>query len=307
MPFPDPIPGILPFGTVTLVAGAPHAGKTTLLADWCRSWRDGTPILGKPTHRPTGLYYLTVDRGWDSYAPIFADAGYPEIPHYSIVDDDTVSLLDFSKPFQAFELFKRSLDCLAPLPGGHVIVDPVSPIFIRGDQNRSRDVATSLVAFARRCKEYQINLTLTAHFGKQRIDPKEQYVDPEDRISGSGSFSGYSHTQVYLIKPSPPKQPYTLLGWHPRHGPPEEFKLVKGPGGRFQPYTEEQGETSRDLAVLEAFPLPGVLVGFAELKTTIQIATGFSPATIKRALDVLIKDRRVLRMGRGAYTRVKLS
>lgn len=306
--FPDPIPEILPFGTVTLFAGAPAVGKTTMLAEWCRAWRDGSPINGYPTTRPTQLFYITGDRPWAEYAPMFAAVGFPEIEHYALVEDNTVSLADLRNPHKSHETFNTILDRLPLKPGAHVFIDPVSPLFITGDPNRQRDVAVSMIGFSRRCHERQINLTCTVHFGKQKADPKQQYARPQDRIAGSTSFAGFSCTQVYLCDPAGPKQPYYLMGWNPRHHAAEEFKFTRDKTGLFVPYTgkaEEPAAPESLEQVCRCFPTAPEQITLEALVMQAQIQHGLSRPTVKRALSTLIQAQRVLRMGRGQYRRVR--
>lgn len=307
--FPDPIPGILPFGTVTVFAGAPGAGKTTLLADWCRSWRDGLPILGHATTRPTAFAYICGDRRWASYAPMFEAVGFADIPHYVLAEDASISLADLRKPFKAHDRFDKALDALQVVPGTIVLVDPAAPLYITGDTNRTCDVASSLIGFSRRCSEREITILATAHFSKQKADPRQRYLRPQDRISGSTSFAGFSDTQIYLIDAEPPKQPYSTLGWVPRHGAPQEFKLVRDPEtGLFVPFDAERHDTGAEetlQALLSVFPAPPDRIGLDALLDAAKTAQKLSRAKLFRLLQALIQQGRVLRMGRGKYRLIK--
>jgi len=303
-PFPDPIPGIIPFGTVTLFAGAPAVGKTTMLAEWCQRWRDGKTICGHPTHPPTAFCYITGDRPWSEYQPMFDAVGFRDIPHYAVVEDTSISLADLRAPFKAAETFSKILDRLNIPPGAHVFVDPISPLFVTGDPNRQRDVAVSMIGFSRRCYERQINLTCTVHFGKQKADPKQRYARPQDRIAGSTSFAGFSCTQIYFCDPELPKQPYSLLGWNPRHHAPEDFKFVRNAEGLFIPYQGGDvllGPEASLEAVLKALPPSPHDVSLETVVADVHVHSGYSRATVKRALQTLIREGRALRMGRGRY------
>src|SRR5229473_2041526 len=89
-PYPDPLPGIIPFGSICLMSGASGVGKTILKAGWFRQWIEGGTILGVQSNRPTALYYLVVDRPWHpSYATTFTAAGIKpgEIEIYALLDD----------------------------------------------------------------------------------------------------------------------------------------------------------------------------------------------------------------------------
>lgn len=300
--FPDPIPGIIPFGTLTIVAGAPGVGKTAMLAEWIRRWQAGRTICEKPTNKPLGgFYFLAADRQWQSHQIWFDAVGYPNIPHYSVADDPTYSLERLKAANMAFTCFEDCLKKLAPPPGAHLIVDPVSPLFIQGDPNRARDVATSLLRFSRACQQYKINITCTAHFGKQKADQKEQYARPQDRIAGSGAFSGFSDTQVYLIDPLPPKQPYHILGWVPRHAAPEEFHFKREEtNGLFIPY-EHYTEANQTDAVLTCVPYEPLAM--EALVKRVHEQLGYSVRTTERYLKQLVADGRVTKVRRGVYQR----
>lgn len=306
--FLDPIPGIIPFGTVTIFAGAPGVGKTAMLADWIVRWRDGRPIWGHPTNPPTQFCYLAADRQWASHQQWFNRAGYPDIPRYSVADDVRFNLDELLKPYNALDLFRRSLDKAnngaPPIPGAHVFVDPVSPVFIAGNPNSSRDVARTLLNMSRECQQRQINITCAAHFAKQLADATSRYARPQDRISGSGAFSGFSDTQIYLIDPELPKSPFHVLGWNPRLSMPEEFTCVRDPKtGLFMPF-DIVNEDATSSEILDCFELMGPSeIGAIRERA---ISKGHSRATVTRALSKLLDERRIVKLGRGRYQRVQV-
>lgn len=308
-PFPDPIPGIIPFGTITIFAGAPGVGKTAMLADWIARWRDGRRIWGHETHAPTQFCYLAADRQWASHQQWFNRVGYPDIPRYSLADDPFFDLKELLKPYNALDLFRRALDKVnngtPPAQGAHVFVDPVSPVFIAGSPNNSRDVARTLLGMSRECQQRKINLTCAAHFGKQPADKNSRYARPQDRIAGSTAFSGFSDTQVYLIDPELPDHPWHVLGWNPRLSRPEEFVCTRdNESGLFIPYDViQEDETASQ--VLDQFDATGPTSLSVIVERTLQ-QHGYSRATVKRAMDRLIEQGRVCKMGRGKYQRVKV-
>lgn len=304
-PFPDPIPGIIPFGTLTLFAGAPGVGKTAMLADWCARWRDGRTICGKATNRPTGFYYLAADRQWKSHQQWFDAVGFSDIIHYSIADDLLYDLAKIQKSFNAIVCFEEAVRRLNPIPGSHLFVDPASPLFIAGDPNRARDVAASLLRFSRVAQQLQICITCTAHFGKQKGDPREQYVRPQDRIAGSGAFAGFSDTQIYLVDPLPPDQAYHILGWVPRHGPSEEFHFTRNDQGLFVPYQAyaEQEQTELILECVPYEPTSTIVI----IRTVQDAHPDYPVRTIERKLTILLKEHRIHKVRRGVYVRTKPS
>lgn len=306
--FPDPIPGIMPFGTLTVFAGAAGAGKTTMIADWVGRWRTGRTIWYRPTNPPTDFAVISMDRAWNTNQQIFAKAGYPDIPHYALAEDDHFDHAELMKPYDALNLFHRLLDVcyngVPPPPGAHVIVDPAVPLLIAGNPNAARDVARSLLGFTREAKQRQITLTALAHFGKQSGDNTTRYTRPQDRIAGSGAFAGFSDTQMYLCAAEPPEQPYQLFGWVPRLAPPDEFPCVFDPAtGLFIPYDlVKEDLTSGNVFECLVETGPSTL---AEIKQTAFDKFGYSAATVKRSIQKLTRDGRVVRLRHGVYTRVK--
>lgn len=309
--FLDPIPGVIPFGTVTIFAGAAGVGKTAMLAEWIVRSRASRPIWGHASNPATAYCYIAADRQWASHQRWLDLVGYSDIPRYSLADDPTFDLNTLHNPKTALALLPYALDRAfngAPCPeGAHVIIDPISPIFIAGNPNSSRDVARTLLGLSRECQQRQINITCTAHFAKQASNPQERYQRPQDRIAGSGAFAGFSDTQIYLVDPEPPNQPWHLLGWVPRHNKPEEFTCTRDEHGLFTPYDvmREDEVASQIWDVLESR-------GTANYLTTADIVNaafqnhGHSRSTVKRALDRLKSQGRAVTVGRGKWTSTRI-
>jgi AAA domain-containing protein len=299
--FPDPIPGIIPFGTVTLFAGASGSGKSTMLDEWMVRWRDGRPICGQMTNRPTALYLLTADRPWaDDHEHWFRLLEWPEVPYYALAEHALHATLRHQ--LAAHKLFVHCLDQLQPIPGSHVIVDPITPLFIAGNPNEQRPVAWTLLDMSRICVDRQINITCSAYFGKQKADKKDQYARPIDRIAGSGAFAGYSHCQVYITEPEPPEQPYYALGWKPRHGPEAEFSFVRNAQGLFVPF-ELYDELNKREAIYHCVPESDATA--QEILQRIKGKTGLSIPQGERYLRELLRDSRIVKVRRGVYRRAK--
>lgn len=303
--FQDPIPGIVPFGTITIFAGAPGVGKTAMIAEWYARLRDGRPIWGRETNCPTGFAYIASDRQWASHQQWFDAVGMSDIPHYSLADDPHLDLKDVTED-KALALFHDALQSCnngePPIPGSLVTVDPVSPLFIAGSPNNSRHVAKTLIAMSREARSFQVTLIAVGHFGKQSADRNARYQRPQDRIAGSGAFSGFSDTQMYLCDPEPPDHPYHMFGWNPRHQPPQDFPCVRHDNGLFVPYDVMQ-EDATAAQVYDCLGETGE-TKVALIRDRAFTRHSLSPRTVTRALERLLQDRRIARVRRGVYVRI---
>lgn len=307
--FRDPIPKILPFGTVNLFSGAPGSGKTILLADWCARMRDARTICRHPTHPPTAFAYLAADRGWETFDAAFTAAGFPHIPRYCLADDHTNDPRKWRER-TAFDLFLTCLDKLNPPPGAFVIVDPISPLFIAGDQNRSRDVAVSLHWFRRIAQLKQITLLCCMNVSKPRVEPEIKRA--RDRASGSMAFGAHCDTQLSLDVDDDNVR--TLI-WSPRRAAEETFRFAFDPDTElFVPAETSQGlrdtdpDATRDRPthVLALFPAHEP-IHFDDL---LQLAIGalqISRATLHRDLTTLRERQLIEQPSHGLYQRRKLA
>src|SRR5262245_52380602 len=82
VPLPHPIPCVIDFGTVVVLAGAPGVGRRTLMAEWCVRWQQRRTICGYQTNPPTGVYYLSADRGGHSTRKLFDAQGFTSFTYY---------------------------------------------------------------------------------------------------------------------------------------------------------------------------------------------------------------------------------
>src|SRR3990167_5965857 len=61
--FPDPLPGVLDFGTLNMLSGASGVGKTCLLSTLLVQLRDGGRIFGRQATPPPAIGMVCADRG----------------------------------------------------------------------------------------------------------------------------------------------------------------------------------------------------------------------------------------------------
>lgn len=312
--FPDPIPGILPFGSVNLFGGASGVGKTTMGAPLAAALRSGTEYFGRPTNPPTGIYYLAADRDWRTYGTKFTAARYPDIPHYALPDDPT-EIPKARAPRSQFDLFERCMRKLDPSPGGFVFVDPIAPTFIRGDQNRAWDAATAMHHFRWVARAYHVTLLCFSNVVKERTDAG--FTRARDRISGSGAFGAYSDTQWYLLNGQSPMT--RIFGWAPREEAEVEYvvrfnadtilyEYESGPWDVGDAYSHSDGEElGREQELLEGIAIsPQQTSVEAILRYAAALPQPLSRRACYRYLTVLVDQLRVIRStirGQGLYTR----
>jgi hypothetical protein len=284
---------------LTIFAGAAGVGKTVMLSEMFARIRDGRPVWGHPTHPPTAFYYIAADRPWfPTFHDTFNCAGFPEISHYSLADDPDQNPGNWTER-TAFLLLETILaDKVQPLPGSLIAIDPAYPLFIKGDQNKARDVAVSLHVYRRLMAAFSCTFVCCSNVTKERTD--STFTRPQDRISGSGAFSAYSDTQIYLMDRKGEGYPQ-IFGWTPRRAAAEEFKVEFDPVTKlFIPYLGElEADDPETLPLLEEkvkevyrlVPLFPGEIDTTELEDLAKDHLSISRATLHRYLKVLESHR----------------
>jgi hypothetical protein len=312
VPFPDPIPGIIPFGSLVLLVGPPKCGKTALLASWLARWRDGKTICGQPTHRPADLGIVTTDHKWALNQGVwFSRAGFPDIPHVSLRDDPTITWRKTLRTLNgATDLLRASLHKLNLRPGGLVAID-VAGVFVSNRLNDYNDVLAGMGTVSQILDSLQLTGICVGHMGKQRADPKERYLRPHERILGSGAQIGFSDTTMYLLGPQDTGEPYHTFGWLPTHAPEGEFKFRQNDQGLFVPYDGHVGPTPpldpRLVAVVAAFPPPPETLKTAQLVALIAQSCQVEETQAKERIGELLASGRIVRPRYGRYALARVS
>jgi hypothetical protein len=307
-PFPDPIQGLLRFRTVNCFSGASGAGKTVFISEFCYRMEEGRTIFGHATNRPTGYYVLAADRDWDTYQETFANVGLSDIPHYTLAEDDEEHPERWSVN-DAFAMFDRGVNKLNPPPGALLIVDPVAPLYIKGDENRGRPVATSIHYYRRVARKRQLTLICSASVGKPRVE--ETYKRRRDKISGSGAFNAYSDTSFNIDVESDDETVPRTVSWQSRRDGGWEGQFIFDKATMlFVPYRGLQNigtdpETDRPMQVAELLPEDGTPISRQDWYALAGPKFKISLATFKRDIAELLTREQIHQDSWGHYLRRK--
>lgn len=307
-PHTDPIPDILPHGSIATLSGASGVGKTALVAGWIRAWQSGGLINGHQTNTPIQIGMLAVDRPWRDHARWFAKAGCDPFAYYALRDDTSFNWNRFRDWKQVPQIFAECVDRIGLAPGSLLIVDPL-PLFIPGRLNEYKDVAIGLALLDHELKLRQLSMLGIFHVGKQRGDAKQNYQRPQDRILGSGGQIGYSETAMYLLSPGETGNAYYEVGWVPHQIREEAFKLQRDEEGLFVPYDEAEGMRSSadDLERAIGVFRPDRQHPAAWLVASIMQAAGVKDRRAKELLAQLCKANRVQKVKHGYYQLIQPS
>jgi hypothetical protein len=298
----DLIPEYLPGGGISILAGAPNLGKTAFLAGLLRDLQLGRPIFGRQPRRvPMG--FVNADRGWKRGAGMWLKrAGVQPLPIYSLSDDPDHKPKTMRRKFDRVDMLLGFIDRLKLPPDSLIIVDPVSP-FLGGnllDYDTCMVACGELRAYLR---DRQYTLLGTAHSGKLKADKRERYVRTSDQILGSTAIAGFTDAVLHLASPEELGKGYYALAWHPHGAKPETYLMDRDEQGLFVPWTGADVETLA--RVVSLFPDDGTTLAFGQLVERAE-ALPLSRRTVKNALDKLIEQGRVERVGHGEYRRVVL-
>jgi hypothetical protein len=305
--YPDPIPGVIPFGSICTFAGPAGLGKTAMYAQWTARWRDGKTICGHATNRPTEIGLLVGDRRWQSHRQWFDAVGYSEIRHHSLRDADGFNWINLlGKIGDLPDHFARELDKLELPPGGLVVVDPL-PLWLPGTMDYKR-IAVGIGLLDTIIRPRDLTMLGVFHTHKISADAKDRVLRPQDRILGSAAQLGYSDTSIYMMGPEELGKPYFGLGWIPHNAPSETFKFIRKGNGLFAKYTglEDVGtnaEDERQQAIYANIPDDGIRV--RDLIDWAMSTFDKSERTVYNDLKALTENMRVTRDEQGYIFRRK--
>lgn len=292
----------IPFQQVSILAGASGAGKSTLLTQEVAAWAKGEPFTGIINWPPNieRIAYLVADRTKDEIEGRFTDLGVgsERIELYGIQDDLTFNLNLLNEPDKAL----RGAVGRFSKPFQMLVIDPIA-IFIDENTNDFRKVAISLLKMGRFAIERGITILATHHATKQRTD--FSFKRPQDRISGSGAFQGFSGTQMVLIEGMEDGAAYDTL-WVKSHTlPPMSSQLTRGEKGLFVSHHSKEQAEGGDYAKFEQF---------VSTLTTVTPITSFhawgdsnnlSHPTIFRWITRMVSENKLKKTSRGLYERVE--
>jgi RecA-family ATPase len=217
---------ILPMKQFSILAGASGAGKTTLLLQAWLAHESGEDFPIQFDKAITSVGIIITDRTKGEVEDRIRTLGIKHAEVYGLADDPTLplSLLDrtdqlFSEAFKRFEHKHRLY-----------FIDPIM-LFMEGSSIDYKQVARSLIRFNRFVVQHDICMVGTHHATKARSDFR--FHRPQDRISGSAAFQGYSGTQMVLIEGLEDNNDYDQLVLVPHTSPKEEFRLVRREDGYF--------------------------------------------------------------------------
>lgn len=251
------IEGLLPARQVHIMAGASGSGKTDLLLQYLSEIQQSQPFFNHTVNPGNRIAYIGTDRPIEEYEEKFILRSIPKnFPICSVVTQSDFRPRDIAQPHKRIPTLKRLVDGLrATDPTVSVIVlDPLST-FLPSKLGDYHLVADALIEMTRFCADENLTILGTHHATK--LKPDTAFKRPQDRILGSAALLGYSGTHMFLTSPeeSPDDDFYTLT-LVPHNYPPESYKLLRDPLGRFQIVTAADAVAREASKSPDFLPIP---------------------------------------------------
>lgn len=290
----DLVEHLLPLHEVSIIAGASGAGKTSIIMQLFHALQTGTPFFGMASKPGLKIGYIASDRGGDSlsYWANIMDVDMTQIPTISLIKDDTVNLNHLEKnPMNLLiSLIKRLLPC------DLLVIDPMI-IFFGCDTKSYTANAQRLIYLNRVAHLHHVTILGTHHAVKARTD--FGYRRPQDRISGTGAFLGYSSTQIFLDTPEESGTDHHTLHIVSHTAPPREIPLVRDDRGIFIYHEAKSEEVQIAEHILSAIPTTSS-ISTAEL--ILKLGSAIPKRTVELYLSRLKRDGLVSQPAHGRYS-----
>lgn len=283
------VEGLIAEGSINVLCGASGAGKTTWLLTAMDSYMKGNPILGHDVLQKDNrtFFYVGADRDEDDVEEMLHHLGLPTLQHVALLE--SASAVDFLK--------------LAPPDTSIMAIDGVS-MLIEGGKISDNDTVGK---FLRRCrlwaKAHKCALWFLCHSPKKWKG--EEIVNVRENILGSIAWGAFADTVVYAAKddPSDPDNTARTFYVEPRHGKMEAHRFKFDEQGQFVEVLLPIEQTSK--VVIFTMMTVGTVYKRKELVEK-ALSRSISPATLDRALKVLIAEGKVVKADEGEYAAVKI-
>lgn len=217
---------ILPLHQFSLLVGPSGCGKTTLTLQMWKHHEKGKPfpVMLDPSIKRAAI--VLADRTSSEAETRSKYLGIDSLEIYGIVDDTNLDLNVIRDPLKLWGHILRTLKTDPQL----IIIDPIA-LFMEGSLIDYKSVAITLIRFNQYAMKYKTTLLGLHHTAKQRADNK--YARPQDRVSGSGAFPGYSSTQCIMVEGLESGNEYDELIIIPHMTPRENYTLMRKEDGYF--------------------------------------------------------------------------
>lgn len=287
---------IIPTKTVNLIIGASGAGKTTLMFQWLAAWQRSEPFLGFDSH-PTPLAYIALDRTVRSIHRTMDRLGlaHDAFPIFSLLGSKLPLALD---------------SCLRVAPEAHLFIIEGISRMVGGKGINDYAAVADLMCSAQVWCERE-NRTILGSCHSSKVKEGQQYLNPRERVMGSGAWPAYTETNFFLEQTQPPKgaemnTTQRDLWILPRNAPEQKLSLLFVDGRLSLAPAGSGSLTPSEAAaweIISGFPVEFPTSSFVEAMEGL----GVHRATAFRLLDRFSDEHLISKRGHGEWQRVGMS